>query len=127
MSAVDEDLRHGAGAAGALGHRGATGGVAVERHSLILPYGDVAEPLVRALDHKLGCFFSSSVEFPGRYSRWAFGFAEPPVEVVGHERRLVLRALNGRGEALVARADEAVYTAKSSGRNQVRMVEMAVA
>ena len=31
------------------------------------------------------------------------------------------------GEALIARADEAVYTAKRSGRNQVRMVEMAVA
>jgi diguanylate cyclase (GGDEF)-like protein len=31
------------------------------------------------------------------------------------------------GKALVARADEALYTSKRSGRNQVRMVEMAVA
>jgi anthranilate synthase len=77
------------------------GGIAVERHSVVLPEGDVAEPLVRALDHKLGCFFSSSVEFPGRYSRWDIGFKNPPVMIVGRGRKFRIQALNDRGRILM--------------------------
>jgi anthranilate synthase len=58
--------------------------------------------LAERLDGARGGLFSSGVDYPGRYSRWAFGFVEPPVEIVGHDRSLTLRALNGRGEALVA-------------------------
>jgi anthranilate synthase len=54
------------------------------------------------LDGARGGLFSSGVDYPGRYSRWAFGFADPPLELVGHDRTLTLRALNGRGEAMVA-------------------------
>ena len=77
------------------------GGIAVERHTLQLPEGDVAEPLVRALDHKLGCFFSSSVEFPGRYSRWDIGFKNPPIVIVGRGRSFKVQALNARGKILM--------------------------
>ncbi|MSP49027.1 MAG: anthranilate synthase component I [Alphaproteobacteria bacterium] len=77
------------------------GGIAVARRSLELPEGDVAEPLVRALDHKLGCFFSSSVEFPGRYSRWDIGFKNPPVMIVGRGRSFRIQALNARGKILM--------------------------
>ena len=77
------------------------GGIAVERHTLQLPEGDVAEPLVRSLDHKLGCFFSSSVEFPGRYSRWDIGFRNPPIVIVGRGRTFKIQALNARGKILM--------------------------
>ena len=77
------------------------GGIAVERHTLQLPEGDVAEPLVRALDHKLGCFFSSSVEFPGRYSRWDIGFKNPPIVIIGRGRSFKVQALNARGKILM--------------------------
>ena len=77
------------------------GGIAVERQTLQLPEGDVAEPLVRALDHKLGCFFSSSVEFPGRYSRWDIGFKNPPIVIVGRGRNFRIQALNARGKILM--------------------------
>jgi len=58
--------------------------------------------LAERLDGARGGLFSSGVDYPGRYSRWAFGFVEPPLEILGHDRSLTLRALNGRGEALVA-------------------------
>jgi anthranilate synthase len=58
--------------------------------------------LAERLDGARGGLFSSGVDYPGRYSRWAFGFVDPPAEIVGHDRNLTLRALNGRGEALVA-------------------------
>lgn len=77
------------------------GGIAVERHTLQLPEGDVAEPLIRALDHKLGCFFSSSVEFPGRYSRWDIGFKNPPIMITGRGRGFKVQALNARGKILI--------------------------
>ena len=77
------------------------GGIAVERHTLQLPEGDVAEPLIRALDHKLGCFFSSSVEFPGRYSRWDIGFKNPPIMITGRGRSFKVQALNARGKILM--------------------------
>lgn len=77
------------------------GGIAVERHTLQLPEGDVAEPLIRALDHKLGCFFSSSVEFPGRYSRWDIGFKNPPIMITGRGRSFKVQALNARGKIVM--------------------------
>jgi len=76
------------------------GGIAVERQTIQLPEGDVTEPLIRALDHKLGCFFSSSVEFPGRYSRWDIGFKNPPLMIVGRGRTFRVTALNDRGRVL---------------------------
>jgi anthranilate synthase len=57
--------------------------------------------LEQRLDGARGCLFSSGVDYPGRYSRWAFGFEDPPLEIVGRERRLTLRALNPRGEVLL--------------------------
>jgi anthranilate synthase len=77
------------------------GGIAVDRHTAPLPEDDVAEPLVKALDHKLGCFFSSSVEFPGRYSRWDIGFKNPPLMIIGRGRTFRVQALNERGRVLL--------------------------
>jgi anthranilate synthase len=77
-------------------------GIAIDATRRPLDAATALDGLAERLDSTRGGLFSSGVDYPGRYSRWAFGFAEPPVEVVGHERRLVLRALNARGEALVA-------------------------
>ncbi|MFZ9635279.1 MAG: anthranilate synthase component I, partial [Alphaproteobacteria bacterium] len=77
-------------------------GIAVDATRRPLDAATALDGLAERLDSTRGGLFSSGVDYPGRYSRWAFGFAEPPVEVVGHERRLALRALNARGEALVA-------------------------
>ncbi len=58
--------------------------------------------LAQRLDGTRGGLFSSGVDYPGRYSRWAFGFADPPLEIIGQDRRLTMRALNQRGETLLA-------------------------
>jgi anthranilate synthase len=57
--------------------------------------------LAQRLDGSRGGLFSSGVDYPGRYSRWAFGFEDPPLELIGHDRTLTARALNARGEALL--------------------------
>ena len=57
--------------------------------------------LAERLDATRGGLFSSGVDYPGRYSRWAFGFADPPVEIIGQDRRLTMRALTERGETLL--------------------------
>ena len=59
--------------------------------------GFVAE----ALDATRGAFFSSGVEYPDRYSRWDFGFFNPPLEFRARARSLTATALNQRGERLL--------------------------
>jgi anthranilate synthase len=53
--------------------------------------------LLRDLDRRRGVYFSSGYEYPGRYSRWDFGFACPPLQIVSYDRRAEFRPLNERG------------------------------
>jgi anthranilate synthase len=77
-------------------------GLAVTSTRRPLDPGHALDGFAQRLDGARGGLFSSGVDYPGRYSRWAFGFADPPLEILGQGRDLTLRALNGRGEALVA-------------------------
>src|SRR3954469_9034906 len=76
-------------------------GLSIERRRTDLPYASALEGFAARLDRERGALFSSGVDYPGRYSRWEFGFANPPLEIVGRERAITLRALNPRGEALL--------------------------
>lgn len=64
-------------------------------------FGASSEALIDRLNTHLGALFSSNYEYPGRYNRWEFGFAEPPLMIQSRGRDMVLRALNGRGEVLL--------------------------
>jgi len=44
--------------------------------------------------------FSSSFEFPGRYTRWDMGFVDPPLVFTARGRRFSIEALNERGRIL---------------------------
>ncbi len=57
--------------------------------------------VVEGLDAKRGAYFSSGVEYPDRYSRWDFGFLDPPLEFRARARSLRASALNQRGERLL--------------------------
>ena len=57
--------------------------------------------VVTALDSERGAFFSSGVEYPDRYSRWDFGFLNPPLQFRATARSLTATALNRRGERLL--------------------------
>lgn len=60
------------------------------------PGAAVAE-LTERLDRSRGCLLSSSYEYPGRYSQWTLGFANPPVVLEAWSRRFRVKALNRRG------------------------------
>ncbi|MGE0718659.1 MAG: anthranilate synthase component I [Alphaproteobacteria bacterium] len=64
--------------------------------------GEAALALLRdRLDDRRGALFSSGVEYPGRYSRWDFGFTDPPLALETVGRVVRLAALNGRGRVLL--------------------------
>lgn len=77
------------------------GGIAVNVAVFAADYGGALGPLVRRLDRSRGVVLSSSFEYPNRYTRWDFGFADPPLEVVAHGSELTVRALNQRGHVLL--------------------------
>lgn len=66
------------------------------------------ERLVDALDSRLGCLFTSSYEFPGRYARWTLGFVNPPLKVDGRGRNFSVTALNDRGLVLLDAVEAAL-------------------
>ncbi len=76
-------------------------GVLVSRTTTELPFGEGIQTLVDRLDSERGALYSSGFEYPDRYSRWEMGFASPPLEFVGHDRTLTVRAVNARGQVLL--------------------------
>jgi anthranilate synthase len=77
------------------------GGVAVTREIREHAYEPADNALARALDARRGVLFSSSFEFPGRYTRWDMGFVDPPLVVTARGRAFTIEALNRRGRVLL--------------------------
>jgi anthranilate synthase len=67
-----------------------------------LPYAAGIDFLLDQLDAEKGVYMASDTDYPGRYSRWDIGFAAPPVEITGYNDRTEFRALNVRGEKILA-------------------------
>ncbi len=67
-----------------------------------LNYADGIDFLVGRLDATKGMYMASDTDYPGRYSRWDIGFDAPPVEVMGYADKTTFRALNARGEKIIA-------------------------
>jgi anthranilate synthase len=79
-----------------------TGGIAVTREIREEVYQPADNTLARALDNRRGVLFSSSFEFPGRYTRWDMGFVDPPLVFTACGRSFAIEALNPRGRVLLA-------------------------
>ena len=77
------------------------GGIRVEREIATQPYRPADTALADALDKKRGVLFSSSFEFPGRYTRWDMGFVDPPLALTARGRDVAIEALNARGRVLL--------------------------
>src|SRR5580692_9291131 len=77
------------------------GGISVEREIAVGPYSPADNALAEALDTRRGVLFSSSFEFPGRYTRWDMGFVDPPLMLSARGRGFTVEALNERGEVLI--------------------------
>ncbi len=77
------------------------GGVAVRRSAEPTTYDRAIEPLIDALDGRRGVLLASSFEYPGRYTRWDVGFADPPLAIAARDRDVRVTALNERGVVLL--------------------------
>ena len=88
------------------------GGIRVEREIAQRDHDPADRSLAEMLDRRRGVWFSSSFEFPGRYTRWDMGFADPPLVLSARGRTVAVEALNGRGEVLLP-----AVAAASSGRS----------
>ena len=64
-------------------------------------YEGAVEPLIDTLDQRRGALFTSSFEYPGRYTRWDTGFKDPPIVVTARQREIAVEALNERGRILL--------------------------
>ncbi|MFI6597543.1 anthranilate synthase component I [Nonomuraea sp. NPDC050536] len=76
------------------------GGIAVERETRDVSEAALEE-IVTALGERRGGAFSSGMDYPGRYSRWAFGYVDPCLELVAKGRTISARALNERGKVVL--------------------------
>src|SRR5215469_6088382 len=77
------------------------GGIGIQREIISRPYRPADNALAGALDTRRGVLFSSSFEFPGRYTRWDMGFVDPPLVFTARGRRFAVDALNERGRILL--------------------------
>jgi len=78
------------------------GGMQISRSLKRVDYTVAMTDLAAALDTKRGGLFSSSFEYPGRYTRWDIGFVNPPLVLTARGLQFDLIALNPRGELLLA-------------------------
>lgn len=76
-------------------------GIHVRRSANELDYSTAIDELAHSLDRKKGVLLASSFEFPGRYTRWDIGFANPPLQFISRGRGMQILALNVRGEILL--------------------------
>ncbi|TDE36873.1 anthranilate synthase component I [Nonomuraea mesophila] len=76
------------------------GGIVVERETREVDEA-LLEEIVTALGDRRGGAFSSGMDYPGRYSRWAFGYVDPCLELVAKGRNIAAIALNERGRVVL--------------------------
>nr|WP_133129287.1 anthranilate synthase component I [Legionella yabuuchiae] len=77
------------------------GGVIVESDKQILGYPQQLDHLIKALNSERGALFTSSFEYPGRYTCWDVGFHNPPLVISCKNATIKIEALNQRGSVLL--------------------------
>ena len=84
------------------------GGIEVRRTTERVALDAAVESIIDRLDSRLGVLLASRYEYPGRYTRWDIGFADPPLMVTSRGRRVSVEALNERGRVLLPALERAV-------------------
>ncbi len=77
-------------------------GLDVSRRVTHFTGGAALDRLIDLLDRRRGVVLSSGTTVPGRYESFDMGFADPPLVLETVGARFEIRALNARGEVLVA-------------------------
>jgi anthranilate synthase len=96
------------------------GGIRITREIRNREYQPADTALAEALDQRRGVLFSSSFEFPGRYTRWDMGFVDPPLVFTARGRRFSIEALNERGRILVQPVAESLARLTATRIQHVR-------
>ena len=76
-------------------------GIQIHRSTSGLSADNALDKVISLLDSQRGGLLKSSYEYPGRYSRWAIGFVNPPLMVTAKENTVSVLALNTRGLVLM--------------------------
>ncbi len=84
------------------------GGVVIERARESTEYASAIDTYLDALDDRLGAVLSSNYEYPGRYTRWDTAIVDPPVMISARKRNMQIKALNDRGQILLAMIEKAL-------------------
>jgi anthranilate synthase len=77
------------------------GGLSVRCRSTSVNAHEAIEGLINRLDRARGVLLSSSYEYPGRYTRWDLGFADPLLVLSATDRLVRIEAPGKRGELLL--------------------------
>jgi len=85
------------------------GGLEVSRSLAHFTGGAALDGLIELLDRRRGVVLSSGTTVPGRYESFDMGFADPPLVLETVGTQFTLRALNPRGEVLVAFLGSALH------------------
>lgn len=78
------------------------GGLSITRRTEALTGAAALDALIERLDHRRGVVLSSGTTVPGRYESFDLGFADPPLALETASENFTLRALNSRGQVLIA-------------------------
>jgi anthranilate synthase len=84
------------------------GGIRVRRRTERVPIDAAVESIIDQLDSRLGVLLASRYEYPGRYTRWDIGFANPPLMITSRGRAVTVEALNDRGRVLLPALEPAI-------------------
>ncbi|MEN3791451.1 anthranilate synthase [Fulvimarina sp. MAC3] len=84
------------------------GGVEITRRSRDVHYADAIEPYFDKLDTRRGAVLFSNYEYPGRYTKQDIAFVDPPLVLTSTGRRMIIEALNGKGEVLLSMIGDAL-------------------
>src|SRR5438270_8845670 len=96
------------------------GGIRVTREIRNHEYQPADTALAQSLDERRGVLFSSSFEFPARYTRWDMGFVDPPLVFTARGRRFAIDALNGRGQILLQPVGESLARLTAARTEHIR-------
>ena len=77
------------------------GGIFVSRTVDKISLKAALEEVLLRLDSQRGGLLKSQYEYPGRYTRWAIGFVNPPLELATRDNTFTLTAYNQRGMVLL--------------------------
>lgn len=77
------------------------GGIFVTRTVDKIAINAALEEILLRLDSQRGGLLKSQYEYPGRYTRWAIGFVNPPLELATCDNTFTFTAHNERGMVLL--------------------------